>query len=151
MEAFEKTINPLLTNINSDKRREKVFCVIRWDGEKLAISGSYPGGGGQIDIEFAHRNPKDDDPRFSPGFRPFDEDFLDGWDRERWLDFLDVWKVYHLNDAKAECEHQRALGWTFETHEGQDCPVCGYRIGSGFHRIEVPEQVLEFLKGLPEV
>ena len=42
----------------------------------------------------------------------------------------DLWDCWHLNDMRAECEHQRALGWTWATHPSEPCPECGYRLGS---------------------
>jgi hypothetical protein len=62
------------------------------------ISGNAAGGCGQIDMEFAHRNPADNDPRFSHLIKPADIRFAPGWDTEKWLTFLDHWKQYHLTE-----------------------------------------------------
>jgi hypothetical protein len=63
---------------------------------------------------------------------------------------LRVWNRYHLNTHHSECEHQRALGWTYKTHEGQKCPTCGYEIGTEWKTEAVPEQILISLAGLPD-
>jgi hypothetical protein len=62
---------------------------------------------------------------------------------------LDIWEKWHLNDMHAECEHQRALGWTYETHKGQECPTCGYKIGTEWKRVELPKDVITFMTSLP--
>ena len=60
-------------------------------------------------MEFKHRNPKHDDDRHHELVSPDQIDFADGWNEELWLDFLEVWEVWHLNDMQAGCEHQRTL------------------------------------------
>lgn len=42
-------------------------------------------------------------------------EFADGWDRDKLDYFVTVWKRWHLNDMKAGCEHQRAMGWENKT------------------------------------
>lgn len=49
----------------------------------------------------------------------------------------------------------KALGWLRESEHPRGilckpCPVCGYKYGSQWKREEVPEDVIEFLRGLPE-
>lgn len=75
--------------------------------------------------------------------------FADGWDAAHVYRLVEVWREWHLNDVRAECEHQRKLGWTWTTHPADQCPECGYRLGSAWLRVEVPEDVLEWVKGLP--
>jgi len=61
------------------------------------ISGNAAGGCGQIDMEFAHRNPADNDTRFSSCLiKPEDIRFAKGWDADKLLTLLDHWKRYHL-------------------------------------------------------
>jgi hypothetical protein len=63
--------------------------------------------------------------------------------------FFEVWRRYHLNDIQSACEHQRALGWTYETHKGQHCPACDYRIGSSWLKEDLPSWVMAYLEALP--
>lgn len=143
--------------------RSNVFCKIetRYNDDKtltLSISGvigplpsgNARGGCGQIDMEFAHRNEADNDKRYSTPIPASDIKFAKGWNASLWYDFLDAWKRYHMNDMHAECEHQRVLGWTYDTHAGQKCPTCGYEIGTQWKSETVPSEVLSFLFALPE-
>ncbi len=43
--------------------------------------------------------------------------FATGWDREKVKKLLEIWKHWHLNDMRPECEHQRALGWKEKAKE----------------------------------
>lgn len=61
------------------------------------ISGNAAGGCGQIDMEFAHRNPADNDARCASCLiKPEDICFARGWDADKLLTLLDHWKHYHL-------------------------------------------------------
>src|SRR5258708_40147908 len=101
-----------------------IFIKADYDGKRLSISGvigpktngDARGGCGQIDMEFAHRNQRDNDKRYTSPIQPSEIEFAPDWNAEKWFDLLDAWKHYHLNDMKAECEHQRARGETWETH-----------------------------------
>lgn len=83
-----------------------------------------------------------------------------GWTAGKILDFLNIWDKWHLNDMQAGCEHQRrretkTAGWVrFDEHPrgllSKPCPVCGYKYGSAWNREAVPEDVLQFLAGLPD-
>jgi hypothetical protein len=99
---------------------------------------------------YAHRDPCQNDARYTSPTTPDEIEYADGWDAETWLDFLYVWKRWHLNDMHAECEHQEALGWTYDTHRGRVCPQCGYEIGTAWTKREVPDVVLTFLASLPD-
>jgi hypothetical protein len=72
-----------------------------------------------------------------------------GLERDALERLAKVWDRWHLNDMRAECEHQRALGWTFATHSGQKCPTCGYLIGSAWRKEELPAEVASFIRELP--
>ena len=107
-----------------------------------------------------HRDPSDDDSRYSALTSPDVFNFTEGWDRETWLDLLDVWERWHMNALRSACEHQRATwlpGPTTLTetrklkyHQGLPCPECGYRIGSAWLHEDVPAEVLDFLASLPD-
>lgn len=154
-ESIEKVIRP--GRLIANDRRVDVFCKVDYNGTRLSISGVVGplangnawGGAGQIDMEFAHRNPDDNDARYTALYSTDDFVFSVLWNAEMWLDFLDVWKRWHLNDMRAECEHQRALRWTYKTHAGRNCPECGYGIGTKWLHEDVPESVLDFLRALP--
>ena len=145
-------------------RRASVYISVKFRDDKLSItgvigplpSGGALGGCGQIDMEFAHRNPEHNDKRYCSPIRSKDINFASAWTPKKWLDLLDVWKEYHLNDMQAACEHQRELGWTYEAHhnpktfKGEDCPVCGYSIGSKWLSKTIPTHVITFLANLPD-
>lgn len=156
-EAFTRTLRPG-TVPTWGGGRMSVFVSVKFDGERLSITGvegprangNATGSVGQIAMGYAHRDPADNDARERTPTGPEAFNFAAGWDAEAWLSLLDVWKRWHLNDMRAECEHQRELGWKYETHKGQACPVCGYVIGTEWRRETVPADVLDFLLGLPE-
>jgi hypothetical protein len=120
-QAFTKVVRVGLVPVYpGTDRRANLFCKIEYSAEgRLSISGvigpkpngDAQGGCGQIDMEFAHRNPADDDRRHSEPVRPEEITFSDDWSTGIWLHFLDVWHRWHLNDMRASCEHQRELGW----------------------------------------
>lgn len=198
-------------------------------------SGNCIGSCGQIDMGFAHRNPADDDKRYSSPIKPENIRFAPGWSRKQWFDLLDVWKRWHLNDMQAGCEHQRkdwdtskqlelkdytwsplfhrfredasagklsadqyegwktvssevlqvtiesrvkwasplanklldagwitekktetkAAGWVTESEhpEGllsKPCPVCGYKYGTSWLKEDVPQDVIDWVRSLPD-
>jgi hypothetical protein len=110
-----------------------IFCKVKYEGGELSISGVIGpkrngdawGGCGQIDMEFSHRNPADDDKRYQRPVKPSDLTFAPGWTAETWWDFLDAWKKYHLNNMKAGCEHQRAT-W----NPAEEIEIVTYRLMS---------------------
>lgn len=136
-----------------------LFCKIKIEDGRLSIcgvigsmgNGNALGGCGQIDMEFAHRNPADNDKRYSNPITPEQIEFAPCWSVDLWLDFLDVWSKWHLNDMRAGCEHQRKMGWKiYEEHPSEPCPLCGYKYGSKWLREELPASVIEFLQALPD-
>lgn len=141
-------------------RRAALYCKVKLENDRLSISGvegplksgDALGGCGQIDMHYAHRDHTQNDKRYARGeFTHANEiRYAAGWNADAWLDFLNVWKRYHLNDMHAECEHQRALGWTYETHQGQKCPTCGYEIGTEWKSETIPADVIAYLESLPE-
>jgi hypothetical protein len=141
-----------------------IFCKVILEDGRLSMSGvmgplasgNARGGCGQIDMEFKHRDMEDNDKRYSGLIKASNIEFAPGWDKDKWFDFLDIWKEWHLNDMQAGCEHQRELEWTYEDHhnketfKGDPCPVCGYEIGSAWLRKDVPQNVIEWLEALPD-
>lgn len=89
------------------------------EGGELSISGvigALPSGNcvgacGQIDMEFQHRNHAQDDRRYENLIKPGDINFAPGWNKELWLDLLDIWKKWHLNGMNAGCEHMTGPEW----------------------------------------
>ena len=117
------------------------FCEINYDEDKKNLSitgvigpmrnGNSNGGCGQIN--------------------PIEPDSLtEDWNYDMIETFNLIWENYHLNDLQAGCEHQQALNWTYESHKGKACPICGYKIGSQWMRKEVPEWVINWLFNLPD-
>lgn len=114
---FTKIVNPGTVPVGG--RRVQLFCKIECKDGRLSISGVEGpkqngdawGSCGQIHGGYAHRDPADDDARTYRLTRPEDMNFGPDWSAAMWLDFLDVWKRWHLNDMRAGCEHQRAAGW----------------------------------------
>jgi len=237
-------VGKLDRELYGNREHPNIFCKITYADGRLSISGvvgprrsgNCAGSCGQIDQGFAHRNPDDNDDRYHNLIQPEQIRFARGWTADRWLDFLDIWQAWHLNDARAGCQHQRqlwdarekievvtyklnaeghqirraaekeaaraaaagevadlteagrlllAIDWYTPTPEPPDadsplsglyevatreikaagwvyphehakglltrpCPVCGYRYGTEWRREEVPDDVLDFLEGLPD-
>jgi hypothetical protein len=58
-------------------------------------------------------------------------------------------------DYRFQKREIKNTGWLTEAEHSDGflskrCPVCGYRYGSAWLKVEVPEEVLQFLKGLPD-
>jgi hypothetical protein len=133
-----------------------IYCKITYKAGRLSITGvegpmrngNACGSCGQI-----HMSYKTDEEiaKISPA---------PGWSHEKIREFFKVWDMWHLNDMRAGCQHQRAAGWGDKviTNEkehpqgvlGKACPVCGYKYGTSWLKEDVPEAVLEYLRGLPE-
>lgn len=109
-----KTVHPGYIQVN--QKTHDVTCTIEFKHGRLSISGEIGHiSSGQIDGDFAHRNPAHDDARHPKLYR-VGEDFTlnPGWDEEKWYAFLECWSAYHLNDMQTCCEHQREFGWDTE-------------------------------------
>lgn len=76
--------------------------------------------------------------------------YAEGWTRADAARLAALWDAWHLNDMRAACEHQRALGWTWTTHPDAACPTCGYMLGHSWLREEVPANVLAELQTFPK-
>ena len=93
-------------------RRANVFIKAKIKDGELSISGVIgPMHSGQIDMEFAHRNPMDNDKRTRDLIKPEDIKFAPGWTADLWYDLLDIWHKWHLNHMHAGCEHQIGPEW----------------------------------------
>lgn len=192
----EQTITKIcrVGEIISGKRKASIFVKITINDGKLSIAGvegplrngDAIGSCGQIHGGYAHRNSADNDQRYTKPITPDQIAFAPRWTPELWLDLLDIWERWHLNDMRAGCEHQRAEGWdkrpidptkpttAYGKHfPGQStaswnmltwisrsehpqgllsepCPVCGYKYGTRWLREELPDEVVEFVKALPD-
>ena len=58
----------------------------------------------------------------------------------------DIWGRWHLNNMKAGCEHQRALGWAWESNGNEPCPICGYKYGTAWFKEEIPQNIKDEIK-----
>lgn len=204
-----------------------VYCKIQYKEGKLSITG----------VEGPMRN---GDAKGSCGqivMSGLDiKQYAPGWTTQLDSQFREVWKRWHLNDMRANCEHQvgteweskdvelvtyglnsegyklrkdalkeaeraalagevadlnatgkalltdvwykdaytppdadsplsglfevkkretKRTGWLSQDQHpegflGKACPVCGYKYGTSWKKEEVPETVLEFLRGLPD-
>lgn len=121
-----KIINPCKVKIG--KTFAQVFCKIEIKNGCLSISGvvgpnkwgNCRGGAGQIDMEFFHANLEHNDKRYSDLYSPHKHnmELTEGWTFATWFNFLAIWHDWHLNNMRSGCEHQRAMGWTYEDHHG---------------------------------
>lgn len=115
---MKKIINPYRSKTYGG-RSYNVYMEIEIKDGRLSISGvegPLPSGNclgscGQIDMNF-----KEYDKR---GYMNLSDVQLNaGWTRAKLKKFFDIWARWHLNDMNPACEHQRALGWTYEEHHG---------------------------------
>lgn len=130
-----------------DEKLHPLFCKIEFRDGKLSISGvigpkrngDAVGGCGQVDMEFDHKNKEDNDSRYTNPIEANSLKFADGWNKTKWYKFLDIWKHWHLNDMNSACEHQEALGWTYDTHRGKYTEYKG-------RDIEEKKEIIEILQ-----
>ena len=144
-------------NIGTDNDTgSQVFCAVKYKDNKLSIvgvvgpmaNGNARGSCGQIRDSFTIR------------------EFANGWDNALLTMFLTIWEKYHLNDMQAGTIKQTAIieqhkennpDWRY-TYDGALAVLeskglkddNGYRYGSKWLSIEVPESVISFLESLPE-
>lgn len=137
---MKKIVNPVIKRIEGSNCR--VFVKIEYKDGRLSffgVEGPRRGGNalgacGQIVDEL-------------------DKDvvrYLPGWNALKVKKLQEIWKRWHLNDMRAECEHQRARGETWKTHPLAVCPDCGYKLGSAWLKEEVPQDILDWLFSLPK-
>lgn len=145
-DTLHKVVRP--GTVPTGRRRSSVFAKIDYDGERLSIvgvvgptaKGNSHGGAGQIVDELDRLNSPESTAR----------NYAPGWNGRKVHEFAKVWRDWHLNDMRAGCEHQRAMGWTYDEHPSEPCPVCGYKFGTQWLKEDVPDSVIAFLKSLPE-
>lgn len=168
MNNFSKIVR-VGTMDTGNGRRASIHCKIEYVSNRLSISGvigalsngNALGGCGQISMEFAHRNARDNDPRTYRPIQPSEISFAPGWNAETWYTFLDVWDRWHLNDMRAGDKHQedilRAVGHGKDYTE--TCAILsdynlyddnGYRYGNAWNTEQVAADALEFLRSLPD-
>lgn len=132
------------TKATDGGRVYSVYVHVRYEDGKLSItgvegplpSGNCLGACGQIDMS-------------SPDFA--DVKPAPSWSGETLAHLWRVWQNWHLNDLRPGCEHQQALGWTrYDDHPSESCPSCGYRFGTAWRLEPVPQEVLDWLAGLPD-
>lgn len=155
-------------------RRGSIYCKIELVDGMFSISGVIAplpsgnslGGCGQIDMEFAHRNMEDNDNRYSNLIYPEDIKFAEGWNKELWLDFLDIWKKYHLNDMKAGTPKQEKAidefraknkieGWAYEKEVEYLKSIKlyndrGVKYGFQWLKEDLPFALFAYINRLPE-
>jgi hypothetical protein len=171
---FVKIVCPGKVEVSGYKRLQPIYCKIEYKDGRLSITGvvglfrggNCAGGCGQIVEELSNIE---------------DLDVSMNWTINKIKLFICFWKEWHLNDMKADCDHQRADKWedvridhkelpkstanrdsrgimAIWVYEGEHkdgllnkpCQVCGYRYGSSWLKVEVPEDVLEWLYNLPD-
>lgn len=71
-----------------------------------------------------------------------------GYELRAWFPEVEPYSKWHLNDMRAECEHQEALGWSSPEFLGRVCPTCGYKLGSAWLKRELPSEVIAWFEGL---
>lgn len=137
-------INPFTAKINN--RQVSVFMKIQFENGRLSItgvegplpSGNCLGSCGQIN---------------KPRSEYQNIHWSSWWNAGKYKKFLELWEAYHLNDMQAGCEHQKALGWDkdgYSKHPAEACPTCGYKYGTAWLKIEVPQNDIDWLFQLPE-
>lgn len=139
---------------HTDKQRMDVFCSIQYKEGNLSISGvegllrsgNARGGCGQIVMSLT-----------ATMFNEYAPD----WDVVKVARFLDVWNNWHLNDMQAGTPKQTAYlkqkGDKLNYDESKAVlktaglePDDGYRYGSKWLKVDVPDDVLGFLQALPD-
>ena len=139
-----------------------VFCEITYKNGRLSItgvegpyrSGNCVGGCGQIQDSLRNSN----------------MEFVQGWDKNKFVSFLNIWDEWHLNDMVAGSPKQEEFIKTHIDPKNRDYNTCvkklsvaglnpdksflkdgkPYAYGSSWLKKDVPEKVLEFLKSLPD-
>lgn len=157
MTNFKKVVR--LGTTPTGRLRSSVYCRIEYnrDGEKnLSISG--------VEGPLPSGNARGASGQIVMGLKAEEITPAPGWDTALIQKFLDVWNKWHLNNMQAGTPTQMAelkknkfpgypvshYDWAKETLTKAGLqPDNGYSYGSKWLRVEVPEDVVEFLKSLP--
>lgn len=160
--AFRKVVR-LGTQESHGGRWYSVFCKIEYTGGRLSITGvegptqggNAVGGCGQI----------------YDGIRPGYMRFAPGWTLARLVEFLRIWRRWHLNDMRPgspaqrewlrqhpevgtdyteRCEALAAAGLNPDPSFPYGAEGKPYAYGSAWLTEEVPAEVLDFLRALPD-
>jgi hypothetical protein len=156
MDAFTKIIR-IGRNANGS-----AYCKIQWDGKRLSITGvEGPHHGGDCKGSCGQINGT------LRAYTAESWEFAEGWDYAKLTAFLDLWDEWHLNDMTAGSPDQEAylkahpVTYKYpQSHYEEACKALaavglhpdnlGYHYGSAWLHRDVPENVLEALKALPE-
>ena len=172
MTDFRKTVRlgtiPQRWQGDGEGRRMSVFCKVEFSDGRLSISGvegplasgNALGGCGQIDMHL---------PQVPAALWTFAE----GWNADLLARFLAVWGEWHLNDLTAGSPRQMAylkahpVSATYPESHYEKAKAAleaaglqpdaehlrdgkPYSYGSAWLRTEVPADVLDFLRALPD-
>jgi hypothetical protein len=160
---FRKVVR-LGTARTYNNRAYSIYCEIEYENGRLSISGvegptrggNAIGGCGQIDNHL-----RDELHTITPA---------PGWDALKLRQFFNVWQRWHLNDLNAGSQVQETylrenpipkedyaypkshyeVASKVLAEAGLNPDADGYLYGHGWKREEVPVEVLEFLRGLPD-
>lgn len=122
-------------------RSMHVYCKIQYRNGELSITG--------VEGPLASGNALGNCGQIEMNWEPM-KTYAPGWNRALEAEFLAVWRKWHLNNMNAGCTHQDERGEKWATHPSAICPDCGWKLGHGWSKREVPEDVLEFLQSLPD-
>lgn len=162
--------------IPNGRTRADVFIKIECKDGRLSFSGvigprssgNCLGSCGQIVMGFAHRNAADNDHRYTNPTKPSEFNFAPGWNAKKWLDLIDAWERWHLNDMKAGSpaqeewlrahpvnavypkSHYEEASKALEKAGLNPDPTTGYKYGHAWMREEIPGEVLAKLAALPD-
>ena len=166
MQNFTKVIRPGTISLSERHSNVSVFCKIKFMEGKLSISGvegpwssgNCAGSCGQIDMHLTAQS---------------FVGFANGWNAGKTSKLLGIWKLWHLNDLTAGSPNQEEylkanpVVYAYpETHYGKACKMLTraglnpdleyirdgkpYSYGHAWLHTDVPQDVLQWLKDLPD-
>ncbi len=170
---MDKVVRPGTVRIMDQE--VSVFCRIKWDGEQLTISGvEGPKRNGDA-VGSCGQLKKPAIVTFAPGWDQATLDrFFDLWKRwhlndmragcehqraEKWderpIDPSKPLNTYGRHFPGQKLDSWNMLAWVRPDEHpegllGKPCPVCGYKYGTAWCQEDVPLEVIEWLKALPE-